>query len=158
MDEIASHCGFTKKTQYCYFDSKDALVASIIEKELLKEKENFEKLAKEDTDILSLISKYLYKILDVKDKKDSVINIFNNSKDNRREYFFGLYEERIVNYISERIQKEIKLGTIKECNTHLTAFIIYNSYKSVIFDYDQKIDKEEVIERILGILKYGMFK
>lgn len=41
MDEIASHCGFTKKTQYCYFDSKDALVASIIEKELLKEKEDF---------------------------------------------------------------------------------------------------------------------
>lgn len=41
MDEIASHCGFTKKTQYCYFDSKDALAASIIEKELLKEKEDF---------------------------------------------------------------------------------------------------------------------
>lgn len=41
MDEIASHCGFTKKTQYCYFDSKDALVASIIEEELLKEKEDF---------------------------------------------------------------------------------------------------------------------
>ena len=41
MDEIASHCGFTKKTQYFYFDSKDALVASIIEKELLKEKEDF---------------------------------------------------------------------------------------------------------------------
>ena len=41
MDDIASHCGFTKKTQYCYFDSKDALVASIIEKELLKEKEDF---------------------------------------------------------------------------------------------------------------------
>ena len=41
MDEIASHCGFTKKIQYCYFDSKDALVASIIEKELLKEKEDF---------------------------------------------------------------------------------------------------------------------
>ena len=41
MDEIVSHCGFTKKTQYCYFDSKDALVASIIEEELLKEKEDF---------------------------------------------------------------------------------------------------------------------
>ena len=41
IDEIASHCGFTKKTLYCYFDSKDALVASIIEKELLKEKEDF---------------------------------------------------------------------------------------------------------------------
>ena len=41
MDEIASHCGFTKKIQYCYFDSKDALVASIIEEELLKEKEDF---------------------------------------------------------------------------------------------------------------------
>lgn len=33
-----------KKTQYFYFDSKDALVASIIEKELLKEKEDFVKL------------------------------------------------------------------------------------------------------------------
>lgn len=32
MNEIASHCGFTKKTLYSYFDSKDALVASIIEK------------------------------------------------------------------------------------------------------------------------------
>ena len=50
----------------------------------------------------------------------------------------------------------IKKENIKKCDSHLTAFIIYKVFISILFEYDRDIDEKKVTKDVTAILKDGL--
>ncbi len=158
MDEIARESGVTKKTIYTYFADKSALFQYFIMEELDNMKNSIETERKKNITFLELVSSSVYKMLLYRKESIFISNLYNDFKDDEllMRQFSKIYDDEIIKYIEDRIDEAIKNNKIKKCNSHLTAFIIYKVYISVIFEYDEEIDEDKVTKEITSILKNGL--
>lgn len=159
MDEIAKGANVTKKTIYSYFSDKEAMFKYFASEELQSMKEKIENDVNSSTSFIDRVSKILYESLLFRKNSDLIKTIIKEiSKNNTAECisFLKFYDGEIVSYIEEKIKQEIQNKTIKKCDAHLTAFIIYKVYSSVLFEYDREIDEEKVTKEVTNILKDGL--
>lgn len=157
MDEIAKKASVTKKTIYHYFKDKEELFRFFIMEELDKIKTMLEKIDKKDLPFLDKVSLYLKKILEFR-KSSLLIATLVKDKDNQinNPDFLDMYDQEIIQYLEQKIQKEIALGNIKKCDVHLTAFLIYKIFIAVMIEYNQDIEEQNVIQEVTSILKDGL--
>ena len=159
MDDIAKEANVTKKTIYSYFSDKEAMFKYFASEELQSMKEKIENDVNSSTSFIDRVSKILYESLLFRKNIDFIkIIIKEISKNNTAECisFLKFYDGEIVSYIEEKIKQEIQNKTIKKCDAHLTAFIIYKVYSSILFEYDREIDEEKVTKEVTNILKDGL--
>ena len=159
MDEIAKEANVTKKTIYSYFSDKEAMFKYFASEELQSMKEKIENDVNSSTSFIDKVSKILYESLLFRKNSDLIKTIIKEiSKNNTAECisFLKFYDDEIVSYIEEKIRQEIQNKTIKKCDAHLTAFIIYKVYSSILFEYDREIDEEKVTKEVTNILKDGL--
>ena len=159
MDEIAKEANVTKKTIYSYFSDKEAMFKYFASEELQSMKEKIENDVNSSISFIDKVSKILYESLLFRKNSDLIKTIINEiSKSNTAECisFLKFYDDEIVSYIEEKIKQEIQNKTIKKCDAHLTAFIIYKVYSSILFEYDREIDEEKVTKEVTNILKDGL--
>ncbi len=159
MDEIAKEANVTKKTIYSYFSDKEAMFKYFASEELQSMKEKIENDVNSSTSFIDKVSKILYESLLFRKNSDLIKTIIKEiSKSNTAECisFLKFYDDEIVSYIEEKIRQEIQNKTIKKCDAHLTAFIIYKVYSSILFEYDREIDEEKVTKEVTNILKDGL--
>ena len=159
MDEIAKEANVTKKTIYSYFSDKEAMFKYFASEELQSMKEEIENDVNSSISFIDKVSKILYESLLFRKNSDLIKTIINEiSKSNTAECisFLKFYDDEIVSYIEEKIKQEIQNKTIKKCDAHLTAFIIYKVYSSILFEYDREIDEEKVTKEVTNILKDGL--
>ena len=155
MDEIAKKSNVTKKTIYTYFKDKEDMFKYFVDEELEHMRSIVERLKKSGKPFINQMSDAIYKVLTYRNNSKLFNNLLN---DEVSKQFIKLYDNKIIEYIEKVINEEIKLGNIKSCDSHLSAFIIYKLYLSVMFEYDEKIDEKKVTEDIMSILKDGLFK
>lgn len=159
MDEIAKEANVAKKTIYSYFSDKEAMFKYFASEELQSMKEKIENDVNSSTSFIDRVSKILYESLLFRKNSDLIKTIIKEiSKNNTAECisFLKFYDGEIVSYIEEKIKQEIQNKTIKKCDAHLTAFIIYKVYSSILFEYDREIDEEKVTKEVTNILKDGL--
>lgn len=121
--------------------------------------EKIENDVNSSTSFIDRVSKILYESLLFRKNSDLIKTIIKEiSKSNTAECisFLKFYDDEIVSYIEEKIRQEIQNKTIKKCDAHLTAFIIYKVYSSILFEYDREIDEERVTKEVTNILKDGL--
>ena len=159
MDEIAKEANVTKKTIYSYFSDKEAMFKYFASEELQSMKEKIENDVNSSTSFIDKVSKILYESLLFRKNSDlikTIIKEITKSKTAEWNSFLKFYDDEIVSYIEEKIRQEIQNKTIKKCDAHLTAFIIYKVYSSILFEYDREIDEERVTKEVTNILKDGL--
>ena len=159
MDEISKEAKNKKKTIYSYFSDKEAMSKYFASEELQSMKEKIENDVNSSTSFIDRVSKILYESLLFRKNSDLIKTIIKEiSKNNTAECisFLKFYDGEIVSYIEEKIKQEIQNKTIKKCDAHLTAFIIYKVYSSILFEYDREIDEEKVTKEVTNILKDGL--
>lgn len=159
MDEIAKESNVTKKTIYTYFKDKESMFKYFIDEEIMHMKDLVEKVRKSDKPFIDQISEALYKVLSYRNSSKMFNNLLKDLKKEKSlkiEEFIKLYDKEIITYIEGIINEEINNRNIKKCDAHLSAFIIYKVYLSVMFDYDKKIDEKGVTKEIISILKDGL--
>ena len=66
--------------------------------------------------------------------------------------------DSIMEEIEKLLNKSIENGDVRKCDTHLAAFLIYKMYVALMFEWNKPLDKKEVTENIMDILKTGIFK
>lgn len=159
MDEIALEANVTKKTIYSYFTDKDTLFMYFINEELENVKNEIEKIEKKKISFVEKVSTSIYNILLFRKNSILISNISKEAKNNIQQSinFLKVYDDSILNYIEDKINTEIALKNIKKCDAHLTAFIIYKMYVSLLFEYDKEIDERKVTKEVTSILKDGLF-
>jgi AcrR family transcriptional regulator len=153
MDEIAKTSGVTKKTIYTYFKDKEELFKYFINEELSVMKKKVEKKEKENLPFVEKVSSCIYLMLKCRSNSMLFKNIL---EDNENENFLKIYDEDILNYLESKLEKAKLEGHIKECDSNLTAFIIYKMYLAVMFEYDKELDEEKITKEITSILKDGL--
>lgn len=158
MDEIAKKAGVTKKTIYYYFRDKQELFQYFISEELEKMHKKFEATEKKKETFLEKVSENLNHVLSVSKDNQLLIHLIKEkeSKSFHHQDFFQVYETRIISYLEKKIKEEISKGNIKECDAHLTAFIIYKTIYSLTFEYDEKFDRKRVCKEVTNILTNGL--
>lgn len=159
MDEIALEANVTKKTIYSYFTDKDTLFMYFINEEIENVKNEFEIIEKKNIPFVEKVSTSIYNMLLLRKNSILISNVSKEAKNNIQQSinFLKVYNDSILNYIEEKINNEIKLGNIKKCDAHLTAFIIYKMYVSLLFEYDKDINEKQVTKEVTSILKDGLF-
>ncbi len=158
MDEIAKTSGVTKKTIYTYFKDKDSMFLYFIEEELQKMKEKIEKKNNSDLPFIEVVATNLYDMLIFRKNSMLISTISKEIKNGNDKCcdFLKVYDDEILSYIEEKINLEIKKENIKKCDSHLTAFIIYKVFISILFEYDRDIDEKKVTKDVTAILKDGL--
>lgn len=159
MDEIAKEANVTKKTIYTYFKDKDSMFQYFILEELEKMKAPLEEKKKKSSSFTSFVSESLYYVLTYRKNSkliSTIIKEVGQEKEAKASTFLKFYDTEIINYIESNIKEEIESGNIKECDSRLTAFIIYKVYIAVMFEYERELDEEKVTKEITSILKDGL--
>lgn len=158
MDEIAKSSKVTKRTIYSYFKDKESLFLYFIEEELKQMRESIEKKSNKGIPFMEVVTTNLYDMLRFKNNSSLVSTISKEIKSGnmKNQDFLKVYDKEILAYLEEKIDEEIKLGRIKDCDSHLTAFIIYKVFISVLFEYDLDIDEEKVTKEVTTVLKDGL--
>ena len=158
MDEIAKTSGVTKKTIYTYFKDKDSMFLYLIEEELQKMKRKIEKKNNRDLPFIEVVATNLYDMLIFRKNSMLISTISKEIKNGNDKCcdFLKVYDDEILSYIEKKINLEIKKGNIKKCDAHLTSFIIYKVFISILFEYDRDIDEKKVTKDVTAILKDGL--
>ena len=159
MDELAKQANVTKKTIYSYFKDKDSMFLYFVDEELEKIKKELEKNQNEESSFIEVVASDIYHILLFRKNSLLISNISKEAKNINAfecQRFIKLYDENIMHYIEEKIEQEIENQTIKKCDAHLLAFIIYKIFLSIMFEYESPIDEENVTKEITSILKDGL--
>lgn len=159
MDEIAKKSNVTKKTIYTYFKDKESMFKYFIDEELINMKQIIERIRKSNKSFIEQIADSTYKVLTYRNESklfNSLLSDIKKENSSKIESFIKMYDNEVINYIEQRINYEIKTGNIKDCDAHLSAFVIYKVLLSVMFEYDKNINEKKVTSEIVSILKDGL--
>lgn len=150
MDEIANASHVTKKTIYTYFKDKEEMFNYFLDEEFEAMKQDVEKIENSTLPFPNKIENSIFEML--KYRRNSIFlksNLENTT-------ILKHYDDKIVKFIEEKINLAKEKNLIKDCNAHLTAFIVYRIFISVLFEYDGEIDDEKVTKEIISILQNGL--
>lgn len=159
MDEIARESGVTKKTIYTYFKDKESMFRYFINEELLQMKNIIENIRRSNKPFIKQISEGVYSVLTYRKNSKLFSNLlkdFEYENSDKSKELIKLYDTEIIKYIEGRIQTEVDAKNIKPCDAHLSAFVIYKVYISVMFEYDKDINEKKVTKDIISILQDGL--
>lgn len=156
MDEIAKESKVTKKTIYAYFKDKNSLIEYLLVEEIDKMKKLADKIDKKNISFEDKIHEIITLQLDYKSNSKLLGYYFEEVEQGK----LKIDKER-CNVFNKTIQSELKIrldkamieGYIKKCDTEIISFLIYKIYIALMFEFDKKINKEEVTENIMNILK-----
>lgn len=149
MDQIAKLANVGKGTIYTFFKNKEELLHFIME-ELIKEmKTAAEETFEENVTFQKNVHRAIYKMLEYRLKHQLAFKLFEEGKIGTPEVVDALqfFEEGIINYIANILQKAIDSGDIRQCNPRITAFVILKIYVALIFDWEMNnpsLSKEEL--------------
>ncbi len=150
MDEIASTSHVTKKTIYTYFKDKEEIFNFFLEEELNKVKQEALTYLNQDLPFIEKVAQSIHVMLTLRKK-----SLFLN-KNRENVNLFQKYDESLMQFIEEKINESILKKHIKDCDAHLTSFIIYKIFLSLLFEYDEEIDEKKVTKEIISILQNGL--
>ena len=153
MDEIAKKANVTKRTVYSYYKDKQELFEYFILEELEEIKNKLDE--KKEERFLDRVADDLNSILTLSNSS-LLSSLIKEKNEEKKSDFFTIYENKIINYIEEKIKIEVSNKNINVSDAHLTAFIIYKTIFSIIFEYDEKVDKNTLIDEVTKILKNGL--
>ncbi|MBR2833702.1 MAG: TetR/AcrR family transcriptional regulator [Bacilli bacterium] len=161
MNEIAAKAGVTKKTIYTYFSDKNELIKCILMDEINKMKRLADSVYKKDISFEDKIHEVIMLQLDYRNSSRLIANYLSEYEEGK----LNIYKDG-ENIFNKTIQSELKLrldvaieeGYIKKFNTDVAAFLIYKIYVALMFELDYDIDKEEVIDNIMSILRVWLLK
>ena len=159
MDEIAKKSNITKKTIYTYFKDKNELINTVLIDEINSMKKLADQIDKKNISFEDKLHEIITMQLDYRNNSKILCNYikeleegkFKNTKEN-------IFNQTILSELKTRLDEAIKEGHIKKCDTTIVSFIIYKIYIALMFELEYDLDKKEVTQTIMNILKVWLLK
>lgn len=150
MDQVARLANVGKGTIYTFFKNKEELFNYIVSTLI----EDMERTAMESIDkeksFRENVHQALYKMLEYRKEHQLMIKLFQEKRDLGTpavQVMMQKFEQSILSFIQNKIEKAIKQGEIKQCDPELTAFVIFKLYIALIFDWEKNrtpLSKERI--------------
>ena len=161
MVEIAKKSKVTKKTIYTYFKDKNDLIKYFAYEEIDKMKKIVDKIEKQNIKATDKVHNIIYSLIEFK-KEEKILKAFTEEAkyipSGIADECSKMFTDSIMEEIEKLLKKGIENGEVRNCDTHLAAFLIYKMYVALMFEWNKPLDKKEVTENIRDILKTGIFK
>ena len=161
MDEIAKKSEVTKKTIYTYFKDKNDLIKYFAYEEIDKMKNIVDEIERQNIETIEKVHNIIYSLLEFK-KEEKLLKAY---AEEAKYLPSGIAEEcskmltdSIMEEIEILLKKSIEKGDVRNCDTHLASFLIYKMYVALMFEWNKPLDKKEITDNIMDILKTGIFK
>jgi AcrR family transcriptional regulator len=155
MDEIAGQCGVSKKTVYQYFEDKEALVASIMEKTIMQTQEicnTYAGRAENAIHEVFLTSDFMQEMMEginpalLYDLRKYYNGAYNLLEKHKQEFIYSLIKTNLERGISEGIfRDDIKIDIITRLQLHMMTMTfeedIFSKSKYTVneIDYELKL-------------------
>lgn len=162
MDEIAKGSGVVKNTIYQYFKDKDDLLKYFITQEISKMKDIVEEIENTSKTTFEMLHNTIYELLIYRKNQKFLITIAKEAKSlqtNSTCESIKMIDESIINYIEEKIKLGIKKNVVRNCNTKVTAFALFEVYVALAFKWEEEnepLNEQEISENLSIFLKTGL--
>lgn len=161
MDEIAKEANVSKKTIYTYFKDKNDLIRYFLVAEIDEMNKLADEIDKKNIPFEDKIHELIMVQLDYRNNSKLLKALLQEVEQGKLvidEESENILNTTIQNELKIRLDKAIKEGYIKACDTEIVAFLIYKIYVALMFELDKPIDKEEASESIMNVLKAWLLK
>ena len=159
MNEIAKKSKITKKTIYTYFKDKNDLINVVLIDEINSMKKLADKIDKKNISFEDKTHEIITMQLDYRNNSKILCNYIKELEEGRfKNNNENIFNKSILSELETRLDEAIKDGYIKKCDTKIVSFLIYKIYIALMFELDYDIDKKEVTENIMDILKVWLLK
>lgn len=159
MDEIAKKSTITKKTIYTYFKDKNELINIVLINEINAMKKLADEIDKKNISFEDKLHEVVIMQLDYRNNSKILCNYIKELEEgklkNKNE---NIFNQTILSELKKRLDEAQKEGYIKKCDTKIVSFLIYKIYIALMFELDYDVNKKEVTENIMNILKVWLLK
>ena len=159
MDEIAKKSTITKKTIYTYFKDKNELINIVLINEINAIKKLADEIDKKNISFEDKLHEVVIMQLDYRNNSKILCNYIKELEEgklkNKNE---NIFNQTILSELKKRLDEAQKEGYIKKCDTKIVSFLIYKIYIALMFELDYDVNKKEVTENIMNILKVWLLK
>lgn len=162
MDQVAKIANVGKGTIYTFFENKEELFKEIVDDLVQQIGRVAASAIKEDQTFHENLHAALYGVLDFRKSHQLAIKIAQEGRELNtpavKEASIML-ETAVLTFIKQELQRAIKKGEIKKCNTDITAYVMLKMYVSLVFDWElehEPLSKEEISDIFENILISGL--
>jgi AcrR family transcriptional regulator len=141
MDQIAKIAGVGKGTIYTFFENKEELLTDIVESLIVEMKKVAEEAIQSGSTLLEKLHDAIYGILMFRKEHELLIKLsleFNELGSSVAQNALHRIEDEVVGFIKLQLEKAVQLGTIRECDPELTAFVLFKMYVTLVFDWEKR--------------------
>lgn len=162
MDEIAKQANVSKVTIYSYFKDKEELLNFFLKEELSNMKKIINDNYNNKLSFFDNLNKDIISLLEYKRDQQLLLKLTQESifynNDNLKKTLIEI-DNKITEFIKDKIDTAIKDKKIKKCDSRLIATILFSGYTSVLIKYDEfksYLSDKEISENLILLLKEGL--
>lgn len=152
MDQVAKLANVGKGTIYTFFANKEELFNEIILKLIKDMEQKANAVIEPYHPFEDNVHAALYEMLDFRREHQLMMKLVQEQRDIGtpivKDVLYKV-EESILTFIENKVKGAIARGEIKECDPKIFAYILFHTYISLIFDWEEKraaLSKEEIAE------------
>lgn len=161
MDQVAKIANVGKGTIYTFFANKEELFNAIVVKMIDEMRKEADLASIEGGSFEEKAHARLMHMLKFRETHLLYAKLIDEEKELRTPAVAEVLqtiEQEIVSYIEEKIEKAIRNGEVKPCDTELVAYLLFKSYLALVADWGKTHNAELKEERIVELLSGTIFK
>lgn len=141
MDLVSKSANVGKGTIYTFFKTKEDLFREVVGMVILEMNLEAENAIKSDNTALENAHAILCRLLKFRKTHQLTAKLIMEAREIGTPAVLEAvdeFEEHLLQAISTKVERAVKMKEIRECDPNLTAFVIVKMYKALIFDWEEK--------------------